>query len=89
MSVKGSSLLRPRSSLRKKFGELDLEYAELVCPWVTHYPEVESSLLLVVPPCCAERLKAFHLGFDVVGLQVEMHPFLGDLLLIGLLQLVS
>jgi hypothetical protein len=34
--------------------------------------------VLVVPAAGTEGLKSLHLGLDVVGLQVEVHPFLGD-----------
>jgi hypothetical protein len=32
--------------------------------------------VLVIPAAGAEGLKSLHLGLDVVGLQVEVHPFL-------------
>jgi hypothetical protein len=72
--------------LRQKFWELGFEHAELVQPRVAHYPEVEASLLLVIPAGSAEGFKPPYLGLHVVSLQVEMHALLGGLLVIGLLQ---
>ena len=34
----------------------------------------------------AERLQALELRLNIVGLQVEVHPFLGDLLVAGALE---
>jgi hypothetical protein len=79
-------LLWPRSSLSKEFWKLDLEYAELICPWIAHYPEVKPALLLVVPSRSAKRFEALNLGFNVVGFQVEMHSLLENLRVVGLLK---
>src|SRR5262245_53256762 len=40
----------------------------------------------MIPPSGAECFEALYFGFYVVCLQVEMHAFLGDLLVAGLLQ---
>lgn len=42
-------------------------------------PEVVSRFLLVIPPGGAELFEAAYLSFDVGGLGVKVHPFLGDL----------
>ena len=63
-----------------------VEHAELVAPGVAHDPEVEAALLLVVIAGGAQRFQALDLGLDIVGLQVEVHPFLGDLLVVGALE---
>jgi hypothetical protein len=34
----------------------------------------------------AQRLQALDLSLNIVGLQVEVHPFLGDLLVVGPLE---
>jgi hypothetical protein len=79
-------LLRPRRALSEQLREVDLENAELVGPWVAEDPEVVAALLLVVPPCRSEGFEALHLGFDVVGFQVKVHAFLGDLRVISALK---
>ena len=63
-----------------------MEHAELVAPRVAQDPEVKAALLLVVIAGRAERLQASDLGLNVVGLQVQVHPFLGDLLVVGALE---
>jgi hypothetical protein len=63
-----------------------LEHAELVAPGVAHDPEVKAALLLVVMAGRAQRLQALDLGLNIVGLQVEVHAFLGDLHVVGALQ---
>ena len=57
-----------------------LENTELVSPGVFHDPEVEASTLLMIVADSAERFEALHFGFNVVGLDVEVHPTLGNLL---------
>jgi hypothetical protein len=42
--------------------------------------------LLMVIAGRAQRLQALDLGLNIVGLQVEVHPFLGDLLVVGALE---
>jgi hypothetical protein len=42
--------------------------------------------LLVVPPRSAKCFEALNLGLNVVSLQVEMHPLLGSLGIVGLLE---
>jgi len=49
-------------------------------------PRSRASLLLVIPPGSAKRFKALHLGLNVVGLKVQVHPLLGDLHVVGALQ---
>jgi hypothetical protein len=66
--------------------EVRLEHAELVVPRVAHDPEVKAALLLVVITGRAERFQALDLGLHIVGFQVEVHSFLGDLLVIGALK---
>lgn len=63
-----------------------MEHAELVAPGVAHDPEVKAALLLMVIAGRAQRLQALDLGLNIVGLQVEVHPFLGDLLVVGALE---
>src|SRR5215211_5599806 len=70
----------------QQLGEVRVEHAELVTPRVAHDPEVKAALLLVVIAGRAQRLQAFDLGLNIVGLQVEVHPFLGDLLVVGALE---
>jgi integrase len=53
-----------------------VEHAELVAPWVAHDPEVKAALLLMVIAGRAQRLQALDLGLNIVGLQVQVHPFL-------------
>ena len=57
-----------------------MEHAELVAPGVAHDPEVKAALLLMVIAGRAQRLQASDLRLDIVGLQVQVHPLLGDLL---------
>ena len=63
-----------------------MEHAELVAPGVAHDPEVKAALLLMVIAGRAQRLQALDLGLNIVGLQVEVHPFLGYLLVVGALE---
>jgi hypothetical protein len=63
-----------------------LEDAELVAPRVTHDPEVKAALLLVVIAGRTQRLQASDLRFNIIGLQVQVHPFLGDLVVVGALE---
>jgi hypothetical protein len=63
-----------------------LEHAELVAPGVAHDPEVKAALLLVVIAGRAECLQALDLSLNIVGLQVQVHPVLGDLLVVGALE---
>ena len=63
-----------------------MEHAELVAPGVAHDPEVKAALLLMVIAGRAQRLQALDLGLNIVGLQVQVHPFLGDLLVVGPLE---
>jgi hypothetical protein len=55
-----------------------MEHTELDAPGVAHDPEVKAALLLVVLAGRAQRLQALDLGLNIVGLQVEVHVFLGD-----------
>jgi hypothetical protein len=66
-----------------------LEHAELVAPRAAQDPEVKATLLLMVIAGRAERLQASDLRLNIVGLQVEVHPLLGDLLVVGLLERLS
>jgi len=50
------------------------------CRTGPEYPEVVSTLLLVVPPCGAQRFEPLDFGFHVLGFEVEVHPFLAALL---------
>src|SRR5215211_7437788 len=70
----------------EQLGEVRVEHAELVAPGVTQDPEVKAALLLMVIAGRAQCLQATDLGLNIVGLQVEVHPFLGDLLVIGALE---
>jgi hypothetical protein len=70
----------------EQLGEVRVEHAELVAPGVAHDPEVEAALLLVVVAGRAQRFQALDLGVNIVGLQVEVHAFLGDLLVVGALE---
>jgi hypothetical protein len=63
-----------------------VEHAELVAPGVTHDPEVKAALLLVVIAGRAQRFQALDLSLNIVGLQVQVHPFLGDLRVVGALE---
>jgi hypothetical protein len=40
----------------------------------------------MIPPGGAKRFKTANFGFNVVGLQVEMHTFFGGLFVVGLLE---
>ena len=40
----------------------------------------------MIPPGGAKRFEAANFGFNVVGLQVKMHAFFGDLFVAGLLE---
>jgi hypothetical protein len=48
--------------LGQELGELRVEHAELVIPWVAHDPELEAAFVLMVPPAGAQRFKALDLG---------------------------
>src|SRR5215207_4522237 len=63
-----------------------MEHTELVAPGVTQHPEVKAALLLMVIAGRPQCLQALDLGLNIVGLQVEVHPFLGHLLVIGALE---
>src|SRR4029450_13203341 len=63
-----------------------MEHAELVAPRVAQDPEVKAALLLMVIAGRAQRLQALDLGLNIVGLQVQVHPLLGDLLVVGALE---
>jgi hypothetical protein len=63
-------------TLSKQAGEFRLKYAEFVAPGVSHYPEVVATLLLVIPASCTELFEATHFGFNIVGFEIEVHPFL-------------
>src|SRR6266540_3647004 len=76
----------PGATLGEQLREVGLEHAELVAPRVAEYPEVVAALLLVVPAGGAERFEAFDFSFNVVGFEVEVHPLLGDLHVVGALQ---
>jgi hypothetical protein len=60
-----------------------LNHAEFVPPRVAEYPEVKPSLLLVVPPYCAECFQSRDFRIDVVGLDIDMHTLLGILGIAG------
>ena len=70
----------------EQLGEVRVEHAELVAPGVAQDPEVKAALLLMVIAGRAQRLQALDLGLNIVGLQVQVHPFLGDLLVVGALE---
>src|SRR5215208_5477263 len=70
----------------EQLGEVRVEHTELVAPGVAHDPEVKAALLLMVIAGRAQRLQALDLGLNIVGLQVQVHPFLGDLLVVGALE---
>ena len=76
----------PRFSPGQELGELRLEHAEFVTPRITQDPEFKSASYLVIPPGGTERFQTADFGFDIVGLQIQVHSFLGDLLVTGLLQ---
>ncbi len=40
----------------------------------------------MVPPCSAKCFETLNFSFNVVSLQVEMHPFLGSLGIVGFLE---
>src|SRR5829696_5785189 len=63
-----------------------MEHTELVAPGVAHDPEGKAALLLVVIAGRAQRLQALDLRLNIVGLQVQVHAFLGDLLVVGALE---
>src|SRR2546430_1222972 len=70
----------------QEFGELRLQDAEFVAPRVAQDPEVKAAFGLVIPAGGAEGFQPTDFGFDVVGFQVEVHTFLADLPVAGLLQ---
>src|SRR6266702_19648 len=70
----------PWSAPGEQLREVRVEHAELVAPGIAQDPEVKAALLLVVIAGRAQGFQASDLGLDVVGLQVQVHSFLGDLL---------
>jgi hypothetical protein len=56
------------------------------CPRVTQHPKVIAAFLLVIPTSGAKCFEALHLGFNIVGFEVEVHAVLGDLLVIRALE---
>jgi hypothetical protein len=80
-------LARVSTFLRgREFGELWLEHAEFVALRIAQDPELKSAFFLVIPARGTESFKAAYFGFDIVGLHVEVHSFLGGLRVAGLLQ---
>src|SRR5215213_4130266 len=79
-------LAGPWPASGEQLGEVWVEHAELVAPGIAQDPEVKAALLLMVIAGRAQRLQALDLGLNIVGLQVQVHPFLGDLLVIGALE---
>ena len=63
-----------------------MEHTELVAPGITQHPEVKAALLLMVRAGRAQPLQPSNLGLNIVGLQAQVHPFLGDLLVVGALE---
>jgi hypothetical protein len=59
---------------------------ELIAPRVTQHPKVIAAFLLVIPTSGAKCFEALHLGFNIVGFEVEVHAVLGDLLVIRALE---
>jgi hypothetical protein len=76
LSLLAPALGGPWPAPGEQLWEVRLEHAELVAPRVAHDPEVKAALLLVVIAGRAERFQGSDLGLHVVGLQVEVHPFL-------------
>ena len=76
----------PRFLRGQEFGKLRLKHTELVSPRVTKYPEIESAFHLMSKPGSAERFKAVNFGLNIIGLQVKVHAFFGDLFVAGPLE---
>src|SRR6266581_963603 len=63
----------------QEFGELRLQDAEFVAPWVAQDPEVKAAFGLVIPAGGAEGFQPGDFGLHVVGFQVQVHALLADL----------
>jgi hypothetical protein len=70
----------------QEFGELRLEDAEFIAPRAAQDPEIKAAFIVMIPPGGTERLQAADFGLHIVGFQVQVHAFLGGLLVAGLLQ---
>jgi hypothetical protein len=63
-----------------------LQYAELITPGVSKYPEVKSAFLLVIPANGTECFEPLDFSFHVICFQINVHTLFRYLAVVSFLK---